>query len=99
MFFKIDKIIILNYWHIGKNPDSGKDWGQEEEGTTEDEIVGWYHWLSGHESEQTLGDGEGQGSLACCSPQGHKVMTEKMNKRNSKETWCSTKKLKLLSES
>ena len=58
-------------WLIGKNPDSGKDWRQEEEGTTEDEIVGWYHWLSGHESEQTLGDGEGQGSLACCSPQSH----------------------------
>ena len=55
-------------WLIGKNSDSGKDWEQEEEGMTEDEIVGWYPWLSGHESEQTLGDSEGQGSLVCCSP-------------------------------
>ena len=51
----------------GKDPSAGKDWGQEKKGMTEDEIVGWHHWLSGHEFEQTLGDGEGQGSLACCS--------------------------------
>ena len=44
---------------IGKDPDSGKDWEQEEKGTTEDEIVGWHHQLDGHEFEQTLGDGEG----------------------------------------
>ena len=44
--------------------------GQEEKGTTEDEMVGWHHGLSGHELEQTLGDSEGQGSLACCSPRG-----------------------------
>ena len=59
-------------WPIGKDPDSVQDWRQEEKGTTEDEIVGWHHWLSGHEFEQTLGDSEGQGSLACCSPQGCK---------------------------
>ena len=53
---------------IGKDPDAGKDWRQEEKRTTEDELVGWHHWLNGHEFEQTLGDGEGQGSLACCSP-------------------------------
>ena len=53
---------------IGKDPDAGKDWRQEEKGATEDEMVGWHHWLSGHESEQTLGDGEGQRGLACCSP-------------------------------
>ena len=57
---------------IGKDPDAGKDWGQEEKGATEDEMVGWHHWLNGHEFEQTLGDGEGQGSLTHCSPRGHK---------------------------
>ena len=51
-------------WLIGKDPDAGKDWGQEEKGATEDEMVGWYQWLNGHELEQAQGDGEGQGSLA-----------------------------------
>ena len=45
---------------IGKDPDAGKDWGQEEKGATEDEMVGWHHWLNGHEFEQTLGDSEGK---------------------------------------
>ena len=68
-------------WLIRKDPDAGKDWRQEEKGMTEDEMVGWHHWLDGHEFEQALGDGEGQGSLACCSPQGHKDlnMTEQAN--------------------
>ena len=57
---------------IGKDPDAGKDWGQDEKGTTEDELVGWHHWLDGHEFEQTPRDSEGQGSLACCGPRGHK---------------------------
>ena len=57
----------------GKDPDAGKDWGQEEKETTEDELVGWHHWLSGHEFEETPGDGEGQGSVACCSPWGHRA--------------------------
>ena len=52
---------------IGKDSDVGKDWGQEK-GTTKDEMVGWHHLLNAHEFEQTPGDGEGQGSLACCSP-------------------------------
>ena len=52
---------------IGKDPDAGKGWRQEEKGMTEDEMVGWYHQLNGHEFEQTLEDSEGQGSLACCS--------------------------------
>jgi len=56
---------------IGKDPDAGKDWRQEEKGMTEDEMVGWHHWLNGHEWA-TLGDGEGQGILACCSPWGCK---------------------------
>ena len=55
---------------IEKDPDVGKDWRQEEKGTTEDEMVGWHHWLNGHEFEQTLGDSEGQGNLACCCPWG-----------------------------
>ena len=58
----------LKSWLIGKDPDSGKDWGQEERGTTEDEMVGWYRRLNVHEFEQTLGDSEGQGSLACWNP-------------------------------
>ena len=63
-----------------------KDWVQEEKGMTEDEMVGWHHWLDGHELEQTPGDGEGQGSLAFCSPRGHKESdtTEWLNNNNSK---------------
>ena len=60
---------------IGKDPDAGKDWGQEEKGAKEDEMVGWHHWLSGREFEHSPGDSEGQGSLACCSPWGHKSHT------------------------
>ena len=59
-------------WLIGKDPDAGKDWRQEEKGTTEDEMVGWYHRLNGHEVEQALGVGDGQLSLVCCSPWGRK---------------------------
>jgi len=58
-------------WLIGKDPDAGKDWRQEK-GTTEDEMVGWHHWLDGHECEQALGVGDEQGSLVCCSPWGAK---------------------------
>ena len=59
---------------IGKDPDAGKDWGKEEKGATEDEMVGWHHWLDGHEFEQALGVGDGQGGLACCSPWDHKEL-------------------------
>ena len=59
---------------IGKDPDAGKDWRREEKGMTEDEKVGWHHWLSRHEFEQTPGEGEGQGSLASYSPWGHKEL-------------------------
>ena len=55
-------------WLVGKDPDAGKDWGQEKKGTTEDEMIGWHHGFDGHEFEQTPGDSEGQVSLACCSP-------------------------------
>ena len=53
-------------WLIGKDSDAGRDWGQEEKGTTEDEMAGWHHGLDGRESEWTLEDGDGQGGLACC---------------------------------
>ena len=68
-------------WLTGKDPDAGKDWGQEEKGMTEDEMVRWHHWLDGHEFEQATGVGDGQGSLPCCSPQGRKEsdMTEWLN--------------------
>ena len=55
-------------WLFGKDPDAGKDWRGEDKGTTEDEIVGWPHWLNGHELEEALKVGDVQGSLACCSP-------------------------------
>ena len=58
----------------GKDPDSGKDLGQEEKGTTEDEMVGWHHQLNGHESEQAPGVGNGQGSLVCYSPKGREEL-------------------------
>ena len=61
-------------WLIGNDPDAGKDWRQEEKGMPEDEIVGWHHWFYGHESEQTLGVGDGQGGLVCCSSWGHKEL-------------------------
>ena len=57
-------------WLIGKDSDAGRDWGQEEKGTTEDEIVGWHHWPNGRESEWTLGVGDGQGGLTCCNSWG-----------------------------
>ena len=63
-------------WLIGIDPDAGKDWRQEEKGATEDEMVGWHHWLNGHEFEQTLGDSEGQGSLACCHSWGRKRFSQ-----------------------
>ena len=59
-------------WLIGKDPDAEKDWRQEETGMTEDEMDGWHHCLDGHESEQALGVGDGQGSLVCCSSWAHK---------------------------
>ena len=64
----------LKNWLIGKDPDAGKDQRQEE--TTEDEMVGWHHWLDGPEFEQTLGADDGQGSLACCSPWVAKSQTQ-----------------------
>ena len=59
-------------WLIGKDSDARRDWGQEEKGTTEDEMAGWHQGLDGRESEWTPGDGDGQGGLACCESRGHK---------------------------
>ena len=61
-------------WLIRKGSGAGKDWRQEEKGATEDEMVGWHHWLGGHEFEQAPGVGDGQGSLVCYSPWGHKEL-------------------------
>ena len=68
-------------WLIGKDPDAGKYWRQEEKGTTEDEMVGWHHGLNGHGFEQAPGVGDGPRGLWCCSPWGHKEsdMTEQLN--------------------
>ena len=68
-------------WLIGKDSDAGRDWWQEEKGTTEDEMAGWHHWLDGHESEWTPGVGDGQGGLACCDSWGRKESgaTERLN--------------------
>ena len=86
---------------IGKDPDAGKDWGQEEKGRTEDEMVRWHHWLNGHEFEQALGDGEVLGGLAFCSPWSRRKSdtTEWLNdyeaalimknfSRVDKKSWC-----------
>ena len=67
---------------IGKDTDAGKDWSQEETGITEDELVGWHHCLGGHEFEQAPGVGDGQGSLACCSPRTHKELDDWVTKLN-----------------
>ena len=68
-------------WLIGKDSDAGRDWGQEEKGTTEDEMAGCHHWLDGCESEWTLGVGDGQGGLVCCDSWGRKESdtTERLN--------------------
>ena len=70
-----------NSWFIWKDPDAGKDWGQEKKGMTEDEMVGWHHRLNGHRFGWTPGVGDGQGGLACCSSWGRKEsdMTEQLN--------------------
>ena len=82
---------------IRKDPDDGKDWRQEK-GMTEDQMVGWHLWFNGHESEQAIGDGEGQGSLACCSPWGRKQldMTEQLNNRLGETPGTWQKKIQSL---
>ena len=65
-------MILYTSWLIGKDSEAGRDWGQEEKGTTEDEMAGWHHWLNERESEWTPGVGDGQGGLACCDSWGRK---------------------------
>ena len=75
-------------WLIWKDPDAGKDGGQEEKGTTEDEMVGWHHWLNERESEWILGFGDGQGALVCCDSWGRKESdtTEWLNWTDGRRT-------------
>ena len=73
---------------IGKDPDTGKDWRQEEKGTTEDEMVGWHHRLYGHEFEQAPGVGNGQGGLVCCSPRGRKESDTREQLNNKAPAIC-----------
>ena len=81
-----------NSWLIGKDPDAGRDWGQEEKGMTEDEIAGWHHRLDGRESEWTPGVGDGQGGLVCCNSWGHKESdtTEHLNCTELKDSGRTT---------
>ena len=71
----------LKSWLVGKDRDAGRDWAQEEKGTTEDEMAGWHHWLNGCESEWTPRDGDEQEGLVCCNSWGHKESdtTERLN--------------------
>ena len=80
--------LYVKYWLVGKDLDAGKAWRQEK-GITEDEMVGWHHWLNEHEFKQALGVGDEQGSLSCCSQWGHKVLdtTERLN-QTELETAC-----------
>ena len=74
-------ILHAKSWLTGQDPDAGRDWGQEEKGTTEDEMTGWHHWLDAREFGWTPGVGDGQGGLACCDSWGHREsdMTEQLN--------------------
>ena len=76
-------------WLIGKDPDAGRDWGQEEKGTTDDEMAGWHHLLDGHEFEWTPGVGDGQGGLVCCDSCGCKELdtTEWLNWTDAYTWW------------
>ena len=81
------KLKLQNFGHLmrridslEKDSDAGRDWGQEEKGTTEDDMAGWHHQFSGHEFEQAPGVVDGQGGLACCSPRGlQRAPTERLN--------------------
>ena len=70
-------------WPIRKDPDTGKDWRQEDKGMTEDEMARWHHQINRHWLEEVLGDGEGQGSLKFCNPWGHKEL-------DTTEDWITT---------
>ena len=80
----------MKSWLIGKDSDAGRDWGQKEKGTTENEMAGWHHWLDGCESEWTLGVGDGQGGLACCDLWGCK--------ESDKTEWLNWTELRYISD-
>ena len=83
---------------IGKDPDAGKDWGQEEKGVAEHEMVRQHHWFNGHESEQTPGDSGGQKSLACCSSWGRRVRHDlATEQQQSQKIESATADMKILS--
>ena len=84
----------MKNWLIGKDADAEKDWGQKEKGMREDEMVGWHHWLDGHEFEQAPGVGDEQGRL-CCSPWGHKESdtTERLNWTDTTESCAGLLKI------
>ena len=87
-FFLMQKLKLQYFGHLmqltGKVPDAGKDWGQKEKSVSEAEMAGWHHQCKEHELGQTLGDGEGQGGLVCCSPWSRKKldMTGRLNNNN-----------------
>ena len=81
---------------IGKDPDARKHWKQEGKGVTEDEMVGWHHWLNGSEFEQAWGDGEGQGSLGCCSSWGPRVEHDLVTKQQQHGVACPPRALLLI---
>ena len=96
----------MKNWLIWKYPDFGKDWRQEEKGTTEDEMVGWYHRLNGHEFEQAPGAGDGQGGLACCDSWGCKELDTtnwlnwtELNRAPETNPWCILKDKSILTHS
>ena len=76
----------VNSWLTGKDPDAGKDWGQQN-GATDDEMVGWCHWLSGYEFEQTPRDSEGQGSLASCKSMGSQIVRDNSTWTTAAAPW------------
>ena len=86
-------------WLIGKNPDAERDWGQEEKGTTEDEMAGWHHWVDGRESGWIPGVGDGPGGLACCDSWSRKELdtTQWLNwtELNWKQCWSYLSRYKL----
>jgi len=86
-------------WLIGKDSDAGRDWGQEEKETTEDEMAGWHHWLDGRESGWTPGVGDGQGAMACCNSSGRKESdtTELLNRTRLVIAFLSRSKCLLMS--
>ena len=75
-------------WLMGKDPDAEKDWRQEEKQMTQDEMVGWHHWLNGNGFQQALGDSEGQGSLECCSLWGRKELSMTWLSSWTPTTYC-----------